>query len=180
MTKQMKFKILSSLLLLLMVTSGETYALDRKQQKEMVKVHNQYRSDVGISSKVTWSKKLEKMAQNYANKLKNEKSCNMIHSQTKGVGENLYWASPLQYSTGETKVQQITSKHVVDAWGSEKADYNYSKNSCTKGKMCGHYTQMVWESSIEIGCAKAVCADNSQVWVCNYYPAGNYIGEKPY
>jgi len=173
-------KLLSSSLILWMVIFGEANALDSRQQSEMVEAHNQYRSEVGVSSKVTWSAKLGEMAQAYANRLKNDRGCNPTHSQTNGVGENLYWASAVRYSTGKTELQQITAKQVADAWGSEKSDYHYPSNSCADGKVCGHYTQMVWENTDEIGCAKAVCADNSQIWVCNYYPAGNYVGKKPY
>jgi pathogenesis-related protein 1 len=163
-----------------MVTLGEANALNSSQQTEIVGSHNQYRSEVGVTSRVTWSAKLGEMAQAYANQLKNDRDCNPTHSHTKGVGENLYWASPLQYSTGQTEIQKITAKQVADAWGGEKSDYDYPSNSCSGGKVCGHYTQMIWGNTSKIGCAKAVCADNSQVWVCNYYPAGNYVGEKPY
>jgi pathogenesis-related protein 1 len=176
----MNVKSLSISLFLSMIFLGEAYALDGEQQSEMVKVHNQYRAEVGISSNVTWSVKLGEMAQAYANKLKDERGCNPIHSQADDVGENLYWASAIKYSSGITEVQRITAQRVADAWGSEKSDYSYSSNSCASGKICGHYTQMVWENTSQIGCAQAVCADNSQIWVCNYYPAGNYVGQKPY
>ena len=47
--------------------------------------------------------------------------------------------------------------------------------------MCGHYTQMVWQTSTKVGCAMAVCEDSQeQVWVCQYQPAGNWVGKKPY
>lgn len=155
-------------------------ALDNVEQTEMVAAHNQYRSEAGVSLEVTWSEKLGNLAQAHANKLKTHPSCRLSHSHARDVGENLYWASALIYSTGETVVQRLTPEQVSNAWGSEREHYHYASNSCAIGKVCGHYTQMVWANTAEIGCAKAVCQDNSQVWVCNYYPAGNYVGEKPY
>lgn len=155
-------------------------ALDKVEQTEMVAAHNKYRSEAGVLLEVTWSEKLGKLAQVHANKLKTEQSCRLSLSDARDVGENLYWASALIYSTGETEAQQITPEQVVNSWGRERENYHYPSNSCDVGKVCGHYTQMVWANTAEIGCAKAVCEDNSQVWVCNYYPAGNYIGEKPY
>ena len=155
------------------------HALDEKEKMEMVEAHNSYRADVDVSE-VAWSEKLATIAQNYANKLKNERSCKLVHSHTKGLGENLYWASAITYSSGEIEVQKITSKRVAASWASEQENYNYDNNSCARGKVCGHYTQMVWSDTTEIGCAKAVCENGSQVWVCNYSPPGNYVGEKPY
>jgi len=154
--------------------------LDKAKQTEMVAAHIRYRSEAGVFLKVTWSEKLAKLAQAHANKLKTEQSCRLSYSHARGVGENLYSASELTYSTGETEVQKITPEQVANAWGSERENYHYPSNSCDVEKVCGHYTQMVWANTAEIGCAKAVCEDNSQVWVCNYYPAGNYVGEKPY
>jgi pathogenesis-related protein 1 len=39
---------------------------------------------------------------------------------------------------------------------------------------------VVWRDTKEVGCAMAICANKSQLWVCNYYPAGNMVGKKPY
>jgi pathogenesis-related protein 1 len=78
-------------------------------------------------------------------------------------------------------LQQVSPEQVVDSWGSEKADYDYANNSCAPGKMCGHYTQMVWRTTATVGCARAVCEDNlQQVWVCQYQPAGNWVDNRPY
>ncbi len=67
----------------------------------------------------------------------------------------------------------------MDAWGNEKPDYFYAKNKCKPRKMCGHYTQIVWKTTKKVGCAKIIC-DEMDVWVCNYDPPGNWIGQKPY
>ena len=153
-------------------------ALDTAQQTEMVAAHNKYRKEVGAPD-IKWSATLAATAQAYAIKQKGD-GCKMKHSGTKGLGENIYWASAISYSNGTSKPQNITSTKVTDAGGSEKANYTYSSNSCASGKVCGHYTQIVWKDSTEVGCGKAVCADNSQFWVCNYTPPGNYNGQKPY
>ncbi len=75
------------------------------------------------------------------------------------------------------------------AWASEDVDYDYASNTCNAGKVCGHYTQLVWRDSTGVGCASRVCNVNSPftigngrwiLWVCDYLPPGNYIGERPY
>ena len=95
-------------------------------------------------------------------------------------GENLFWASPEVFEDGAIEFQKISTTHVVKAWAVEEKFYNYQKNSCKPGEQCGHFTQMIWHESRQVGCAKALCGDKSQLWACNYYPRGNYIGERPY
>ena len=83
-----------------------------------------------------------------------------------------------------------TPAEVVAAWVGEDANYDYATNTCAAGQMCGHYTQVVWRDSVGLGCGMTNCMKNSpftndgtgawQLWVCNYSPAGNYVGEKPY
>lgn len=147
-----------------------------------VKVHNKWRAEVGVTEKLSYSTELEVSAQAWADNLKKTNRCKMRHSKGEGnYGENIYWASALAWSDGRKELQHVTPKQVVDGWGSEKADYDYTNNSCTPGKMCGHYTQMVWRATTSVGCAVAVCEDTQQqVWVCQYQPAGNWVGNKPY
>ena len=146
-----------------------------------VTAHNKWRAEVGVNEKLAYSPELATSAQAWADKLKQGNQCKMKHSAADGYGENLYWASALKWSDGRNELQKVTPKKVVDSWGSEISDYNYAKNSCTAGKMCGHYTQMVWRTTQKVGCAVAVCEDTQQqVWVCQYQPAGNWVGRKPY
>ena len=147
-----------------------------------VTAHNTWRADIGVTEKISYSTALSVSAQVWADNLKQANHCQMRHSKPDGkYGENLYWGSAMNWSDGRKELQKVTPQQVVDAWGSEKADYNYKNNSCAPGKMCGHYTQMVWRSTTTVGCAMAVCEDTKQqVWVCQYQPAGNIIGDKPY
>ncbi len=149
---------------------------------EIVSAHNKWRTEVGVAEALSYSAALAQSAQVWADNLKNTNRCQMRHSKPHGeYGENLYWGSALQWSDGRSELQQVTPTQVVDSWGSEKMDYDYATNSCKPGKMCGHYTQMVWRSTTTVGCAVAVCEDSKQqVWVCQYQPPGNWVGEKPY
>jgi hypothetical protein len=83
-----------------------------------------------------------------------------------------------------------TPEEVVSSWVGEDAYYDYASNTCETGQQCGHYTQVVWRDSVQIGCGMTNCTENSpftsdgkgawQLWVCNYNPAGNYVGQQPY
>ncbi|GAB4126750.1 MAG: hypothetical protein OHK0045_06340 [Raineya sp.] len=130
--------------------------------------HNYWRRELGLPP-LKWSNKLAQVAQNWANKLK-AKGCKMEHSSTK-YGENLYW------SYGKKSLPQ----EAVDAWASEKKDFNFEKLECNKEwYVCGHYTQLIWENTKSVGCAVAYCGSSTEIWVCNYEPAGNVVGQKPY
>lgn len=174
-------------LFVLLLNSVSAYAAE-PIAADMLSAHNHWRSEVG-SPALIWSNSLQTEAQNWANQLKS-KGCHMKHS-TGSSGENLYWASAKKSAsskdaTGDwiwnNSLQSVSDKEVTDSWGSEKQWYNYSSNQCTApaGQACGHYTQVIWKDTKEVGCANAVCEDFSQVWVCNYAPAGNYVGQIPY
>jgi len=144
--------------------------------------HNKWRAEAGVAEKLRYSPALAKSAQAWANQLKQTHHCQMVHSSAHGrYGENIYWSSALIWSNGKTELRNVAPKELVDDWASERADYDYARNECTSSTTCGHYTQMVWRSTTELGCAVAVCNDtHEQVWVCHYQPAGNISGERPY
>ena len=169
-------------IIMLSMTLYATYANAGEIDREaIVAAHNKWRAQVGVGE-LSYSPELEVSAQAWADNLKKTDHCQMRHSKPYGrYGENLYWASALVWSDGRRELQKVPSDKPVDSWGSEISDYNYAKNSCKSGKMCGHYTQMVWRTSTKVGCAFAVCEDSQeQVWVCQYQPAGNWVGSKPY
>lgn len=150
----------------------------------MVALHNQVRANHGLPP-LKWSARLAGYAREWANELANNHNCSMMHRPQHGqfkqrFGENLFWASPEHWSNGEVRVQKLSPTEVVNAWAEEKEFYDYRTNRCVPGEDCGHYTQIVWRESQNVGCAIAVCQDKSQLWACNYDPPGNYIGERPY
>ena len=156
--------------------------LDGDQQSALVAAHDRWRAEAGVPG-VRWSASLGTAAQQWADHLAQDDGCTLRHAprSTLGdTGENLYWASAIRWSNGRREAQNIDPPKVVDSWGSEKRDYDAATNRCAPGKACGHYTQVVWRDSREIGCAMATCKDQSQVWVCRYRPAGNVVGQRPY
>ena len=135
---------------------------------QMVDAHNQWRAKYGVTETVTWDETIAKYAQEWADYL----SANNLrqHRSNPPYGENIAYASGKMMSSAE----------VVALWGNEVNDYNYATNTCADGKVCGHYTQVVWRDSRKIGCGMARTADSKEVWVCNYDPKGNWVGQKPY
>jgi pathogenesis-related protein 1 len=141
--------------------------LDQLQIDLMVNQHNLWREKVGCGP-LKWSPELAKYAQQWADQLAS-RGCEMKHRPPDKYGENIYWSSGMKN----------LSDHIVDSWASEIEFYNEKKNSCKNGAVCGHYTQVVWCDTKEVGCGMARCG-GEEIWVCNYNPPGNYIGQRPY
>ena len=179
--------------------TGLSLASDAEETEPVVgmtEAHNQIRSEYGLAP-LTWSGTLTEIAAEWADVLAKDKGCQLEHRpsrmgtvtengveyQVRGnvvqgifVGENLYW----EWSSGPLK--WATPKSVVDAWASEVEFYDYDSNSCDPQEQCGHYTQIIWKDTQQVGCAVSTCDDEgiAQVWVCNYWAAGNLVGERPY
>ena len=168
------------LLICCLVPAQSAQALEVDADR-MVAAHNRWRETVGAPN-LAYSPELDASAQKWANHLKQSNQCRMQHSKPNGrYGENLYWASAIKWSDGRRELQKISAEKVVDDWASERANYDDKNNRCATGKICGHYTQVVWKTTTRVGCAVAVCDDSrEQVWVCQYQPPGNWVGRKPY
>lgn len=134
--------------------------------------HNKARANVNPVPAIplpamTWDTTVAATAQSWAN------NCMFMHNPSSGYGENIYATSG-----------SATPAAVVANWVAEQANYNYSTNTCSS--TCGHYTQVVWRTSIRLGCGVKNCTMNSpfgggnwQFWVCDYDPPGN-SGGRPY
>lgn len=73
-------------------------------------------------------------------------------------------------STGD----ELTGKQMTDQWYEESSTYDFDKDFQT-GK--GHFAQIVWKNTLEVGFGRAKSKDGKWYAVANYFPAGNYIGQ---
>ncbi len=132
--------------------------------REMLAAHNAVRARLQLPP-LRWSNDIAAYAQQWANYL--EAHHEFQHRKQSTYGENLFMIS------GATTTPAL----VVKDWASEAKDYDYRSNSC-RG-VCGHYTQIIWRDTAEVGCAVS-SASKRETWVCNYGPPGNIVGERPY
>jgi uncharacterized protein YkwD len=132
--------------------------------REMLDAHNALRRRAGTPALV-WSERMAAQARDWADTLLARGQ--FAHRPNPKYGENLY----------EISGAPATPVEVVSDWASEARDYDYRSNRCRD--VCGHYTQIIWASTREVGCAVAR-GGGREVWVCNYDPPGNWVGERPY
>jgi len=134
-------------------------------EKQALEAHNAYRKRHGVKS-LKFSKKLTAYAQEWADKLAREDS--FEHRQNNTYGENLYssWSS--------NPKAKITGNTPVDSWYSEVKKHDFTGEPRTTGT--GHFTQVVWKGSKEMGIAQAKSKSNKIIVVANYDPPGNFVG----
>ena len=156
--------VLALALIAILATIQSTTAQNSPQ--DFVDAHNSARADVGVGP-VSWNDTVAAYAQNYANQRIGD--CQLVHSDGP-YGENLFGGQGADYSAADA----------VNSWVSEKQYYDYNSNTCASGEECGHYTQVVWANSVNIGCARVTCNSGAIFITCNYNPRGNYIGQRPY
>ena len=132
--------------------------------KEALEWHNIYRKK-HHAPPLTLNKDLSKIAQSYAEKLCATRSFNHSSNKYKGneLGENLYMCSG-KVATGEEATTE---------WYNEIKQHNFKKEFQSG---TGHFTQLVWKSTKEVGFGVAN-KGNTYYVVANYYPAGNVWGE---
>jgi pathogenesis-related protein 1 len=101
------------------------------------------------------------------------------------AGENLFWGYGLPYTVADA----------VQSWVAEKQWYHHDLDNgyggwnqppgCTppaNEPFCGHFTQVIWRDTQYVGCGQAQASAGARTTyiVCNYYPAGNFAGQRPY
>lgn len=139
-------------------------------QKEIVNKHNDLRRMVDPPGsdllEMEWNCEAQRNAQAWANQ------CTYQHSPQDSrtikdlrCGENLFMAS-----------YKATWSQAIQRWYDESSNFIYGKGPTPPDAVVGHYTQLVWNSSHQLGCGVAECPNNSwkYFYVCHYCPPGNF------
>merc|ERR1712183_543286 len=120
---------------------------------------------------MVWSSELEKIAQSWAD------NCNYKHNENRGdnIGENIALNSKswtLDKAAVEKEVLGMIQRFYDEVVEFKSQDINPFKFA----KSTGHYTQVVWADSCEVGCGLVYYKDggmNKEFLVCNYKVAGD-------
>jgi uncharacterized protein YkwD len=144
--------------------------------KTILAVQNQERAEVGVPP-LTWSDKLAAGAQTWADHMAT--TGEFGHSTCCGAfrdyGENLAVVK------GDNAMGGIVGAG-QKFWISEKKDYHGGPfQTIASNGAPGHYAQMVWRTTTEVGCATASGnGGTTAVLVCRYTPPGNTVGQSAY
>jgi len=140
-----------------------------KFRQDSLRAHNAYRSKHGVPA-LKLSDKINAVAQEWADYLIANDAWQ--HSGNKKYGENLY------ISIGSSAQEQ--GQRSVDSWYSEIKDYKFENPGYSQET--GHFTQVVWKGSTELGVGVGQ-KGSKVVVVANYSPPGNsgqYHDNVPY
>ncbi|XP_053689587.1 uncharacterized protein LOC128738462 [Sabethes cyaneus] len=133
---------------------------------ECLKAHNEYRTKHGVLP-LKLNKRLCRYADEWAKVIAARGV--LVHRSNSQYGENIFcsWSSP-------NANVAITGREPVENWYSEESTHAYGKEPATL--KTGHFTQVVWKDSRELGVGMASNRSGQIFVVANYDPPGNYIG----
>ena len=149
-------------------TSDQTYTNPQAFYQRYFSLHNEYRKEHN-ASELTWNVTLAEAAAKHA------EECIFEHTENNPYGENLV--------AGYANMSASMA-----AWADERDLYNFDEGKFDE--KTGHFTQMVWANTTQVGCGRCYCgggkketggddSDKAPGWmvVCEYSPPGNYEGQ---
>ena len=146
-------------------TNAEEFDLDNYIESTL-KLHNELREKYNLPL-LSKNEELNDMASKYAESLVENKgkfinTSNIYNGQL--VGENIIIS---ESKKAEDVFNMITK---------EKNSYDYKKNKFSK--LAGHFTQMIWKETTDIGIGFMEDKENKKYYsVILYYPTGNCLGQ---
>ncbi len=147
----------------------QDYLRPLEPERVWLAAHNIAREEVGLEP-LRWNPALARDAEDWAITLaKRRVFQHAPYDVRKGQGENLWQGTRDRYSPWQ----------MISAFVAEKRDFRpgtFPDVSYTgRWSDVGHYTQIIWPETQEVGCAVA-SNQRDDVLVCRYWPAGNVMG----
>lgn len=136
--------------------------------------HNCYRSTAGLPP-LSWNSDCAGWAKAWAEQLCKSGQFRHPDSSEQERDEWLNgnaWGQNLAEYIGDPG----SPERAVDGWYCECPYYDPSKGAFmtgTNGEDVGHYTQLMWKDTKEVGCASVDCGGGKKIYACNYNPGGN-------
>lgn len=131
---------------------------------EALQAHNKYRKLHGIEP-LSINIDLCDYSQQFANFL----ASNNVFEHSNCLWDGKLVGENIAMCTG----QDISGQLLTDMWYNEIKDYDFDFPGFTGGT--GHFTQVIWKDSKDLGIGIACSSEGTYYVVANYYPAGNNI-----
>ncbi len=136
---------------------------------QVLALHNAERIRLGIAP-LAWNPQLAAGARDWAGNLAARGV--LQHSRNPGgAGENLWMGT-----SGAYPPEAMIGAFVNEARYFQPGRFPQVSRT-GRWSDVGHYTQLIWPATREVGCA-LVAGRHWDVLVCRYYPAGNIIGQQ--
>lgn len=133
-------------------------------QNDYRKMHN--------SQLLTFDQIISNTAQNFAEKLAISQIYEhgmLIDGNNRKLGQNIY----IVFNANKKNSSEII-KMAIKNWYKEEINYDY--NNPVFSPKTGHFTQMIWNSTILCGIGY-FSKENRKIVVADYWPAGNVQGK---
>ncbi|XP_059615872.1 uncharacterized protein LOC132261217 isoform X2 [Phlebotomus argentipes] len=133
---------------------------------ECLKAHNEFRARHSVPP-LRLNKKLCRHAEEWAKIIAARGT--PVHRNNSPYGENIFCA----WSSGGGGVS-VNGRDPVENWYAEVAHHGFHREPATL--KTGHFTQVVWQDSRDLGVGQAKNRSGQVFVVANYDPPGNFIG----
>lgn len=173
--------------------------LSEDEERLILDLHNRLRQRVATGAEsqdqppasdmleVIWDKEAAIIAQRWADQcdlLGHDRCRRTLHEAH--VGQNIAWMKGVDFP-GRVKSREDVLEYFISGWFKEVENFNGEVDSFNPTDQefpkFGHYTQLVWASTGEIGCGFVQWVTDIEYeykLVCNYVPGGNVRGERVY
>lgn len=143
------------------------------EAERLLTVHNAERSRLGLPP-LQWNAALARDASDWAKVLLSRRALQHASAaERKGNGENLWMGTAGAWNSDAMVGMFLDERRYFRA--AAFPDVSLTGNWTD----VGHYTQIVWRDTKEVGCAIDT-GNGVDVLVCRYHPAGNVFGKAPY
>lgn len=141
--------------------------------QRMLATHNAERSRLGLPA-LRWNDRLANDAANWGRELTYKGYLQHADNRTlRETGENLWMGT-----SGYWNVEEMIGMFLEERKYYRHAAFPNVSNTGNWTDV-GHYTQIIWRDTREVGCA-VVTGKGNDVLVCRYFPGGNVRGARAY
>ncbi len=137
-------------------------------QKKALTKHNEFRKK-HQSKKLNLNKELSEMAKKFADECAQNNTIDIGHCpdlyKNEIIGQNIAVISRSLFDV----------KNICQKWYDEGNNYDYKQNKYMSNT--GHFTQIIWKETTEVGFGYSESKDGNIYFVANYYPAGNIFNK---